>query len=387
MSLISATFAAPLAAPPIAARPDVLAARLLIVDDEPLNRELLEGLAELLGHETMTARDGREALDLVAAEGETLDLVLLDVMMPVLDGFGMLDELRAGAAGTAGQDLPVILVTALDDRSSRLRAVEAGANDYIGKPVDKTEFRVRTASLLKLKRAQDALKSHQAHLETLITDRTASLRRAMNEAAQAHERTQAAHVETIRRLALAAEYRDGDTAAHIERVGAYCALLARALGLPARDVALIQQASPMHDVGKIGLPDAILLKPGVLSPDERAQMQQHTVMGARVLGGSRSPLLAAGETIALSHHERWDGTGYPHGLQGEQIPLMGRICAIADVFDALTSARPYKSAFPAEHAREILVAGRGSHFDPALLDCFLSCFPDVLAIQERFREP
>jgi cyclic di-GMP phosphodiesterase len=355
-------------------------ARLLIVDDEPFNRDLLEGLSELLGYDSATAAGGVEALDRLAPD---IDLVLLDGMMPTMDGFEVARRMREHP--TCG-DIPIVMVTALSSKEDRLRAVEAGANDFITKPVDRTELRVRVASLLKMKAAQDALKRHREQLEVMVTERTADLRRALQDVVREQEKTHRAHLDTIQRLALAAEYRDGHTAAHIHRVAHYCVVLARAMGLSPVQVETIHLASPMHDVGKLGIPDAILLKPGPLTDLERAVMQEHARIGARILSDSESALLQAGEVIALSHHEKWDGSGYPNGLAGEAIPIEGRICAVADVFDALTSRRPYKDAFPNPEAYAIMQSGSGTHFDARILELFFANRDEIVAIQQRFRE-
>jgi putative two-component system response regulator len=253
--------------------------------------------------------------------------------------------------------------------------------------VDLTELEVRTAALLKTKEAQDALKHHQAELEATVEQRTATLRQALDDMAEAQRQAYQAHLDTIQRLAMAAEYRDEDAAPHIHRMSCYCALLAESLRWPPGEVEILKHASLLHDVGKIGIPDAILLKPGKLEEEEWEIMKQHTTLGARILRGSPSKFLQAGEVIAWTHHEKWDGTGYPRGLAQEDIPLMGRICAVADVFDALTSVRPYKKAFPNEKAYQILREGRGTHFDPQLVDRFLEHLEEVVAIQEQYRDP
>jgi putative two-component system response regulator len=355
-------------------------ARLLIVDDEELNRELLQDMVECLGHASELARDGREAL---ARLNPAIDLVLLDVMMPDMDGLEVARRIRTDPEY---RDLPIVMVTALTDKADRLHAVEAGANDFITKPVDLTELRVRTTSLLKMKAAQDAVKRHQAELETLVQTRTGALRLALAEVVNAQQATHQAHLDTIRRLGIAAECRDGQTAAHLERVGHYCAILARRLGLPEREIEILRHASLLHDVGKIGTPDAILRKPGSLTAAERELMQQHTLIGGSILRDSTSEFLRAGESIVLTHHEKWDGSGYPNGLKGEEIPLYGRICAVADVFDALTSRRPYKEPLSNEQAYEILRSGRGSHFDPRILDLFFAHLDEIVAIQQQHRD-
>ena len=354
--------------------------RVLIVDDEEINRDLLAAQLESLGHVWEEARSGTEAITLLH---ERFDLLLVDGMMPGMDGFEMTARIRA--QGENG-DVPIIMVTALNSRNDRLRAVEAGANDFISKPVDRYELQVRTESLLKMKAAQDAVKNHQAELERTVALRTADLQNAMNEVVLGRQQIYEAQLDTIHRLALAAEHRDEHTASHIHRVSHYCGLVAWALDLSTDETEHIQQGSIMHDVGKIGIPDSILLKEGRLSSAERGVMEQHTIIGANILRGSSSGLLQTGEIIALTHHERWDGTGYPQGLKGEQIPLHGRICAVADVYDALTSQRPYKKAYARREAREILCQGYGTHFDPRILDLFLANFEVVEVIQDRYGE-
>jgi len=353
--------------------------RILIVDDVEHNRELLESILASLGHEPETAEDGVEALAKLKLD---IDLVLLDVQMPGMDGFEVARRIRQDPDVS---DIPIIMVTALTSKEDHLRAVEAGANDYITKPIDKTEVRVRTASLLKMKDAQDAVKQYQAELEKKVAQRTADLRKALDGMVEAQRRTKEAHLDTIHRLAVAAELKDPTTADHIRRMSRYCGLLAKAINLAPGEVEFIIYASPMHDVGKIGTPDAILLKPAKLDDQERKVMKQHAILGGDMLSDSPSELLKAGGVIALSHHEKWDGSGYPQGLSGEGIPLSGRICAIADVFDALTSKRPYKKIISNEKSKEIMKEERGKHFAPELLDLFFDNFAEVISIQEKYR--
>ena len=354
--------------------------RILVVDDEQRNRELLEGMLEILGYQAEFAGDGLEALAKVRLG---VDLVLLDLMMPGMDGFEVAQRIREHQEY---RDLPIIVVTGLDGKDVRLRAVEAGVNDFIGKPLEMAELKVRLASQLRLKEATDALKRSQSDLEEQVERRTADLRRALEDMLVAQRLSREAHLDTIRRLVLAAEYKDRDTAAHIQRIGDLGALIARELGRPAAEVALLRQACQMHDVGKLGIPDAILLKPGKLDAEERRVMEQHTVIGARILEGSPSALLQAGEIIALSHHERWDGGGYPHRLGGEDIPLWGRICAVGDFFDALTTDRPYRAAVSEQETLAMMQEQRGKHFAPELLDVFFSCLDEVRAIKLRWDE-
>ncbi|MHC1712179.1 MAG: HD domain-containing phosphohydrolase [Solidesulfovibrio sp.] len=352
--------------------------RILAIDDERINLRVIGGLLRNLGYEPVLVESFGEALALL---DQSIDLVLLDVMMPETDGFTVARKIREMPAVS---DVPIIMVTALTSKQDRLRAVEAGANDFISKPIDLTELRVRMGSLLKMKESQDEVKRYQAELEEMVAVRTSALKMALENVKESQRVILSAHLETIHRLAAAAEFKDEETSDHIQRMSRYCELLAHSLGLPDAEVDLILQASPMHDIGKIGIPDSILLKPGKLTPEEWEVMKKHTIFGARILGESNFELLRVGEIIALSHHEKWDGSGYPKGLAGENIPLYGRICAVADVFDALISRRPYKEPFSNEKSLEILRAGRGSHFDPRILDVFLNDFDKVEEIQKEF---
>jgi putative two-component system response regulator len=354
--------------------------RVLVIDDDDGIRRITQLLVEGLGHDVESARDGIEGL---AKLQLGVDLVLLDVVMPGLDGFDVCRRIRQD---NAGRDVPVIMVTTLGTREHRLHAVEAGANDFIAKPVDETELRVRATSLLKLKVAQDELKRYHSHLETMCEERTASLRKALEHMAEAQRTAYQAQLETVERLAILAEYKDKVTARHIQRMSEYSAVLARGLHLPPAEVELILHASRMHDVGKIAVPEAILRKPSELDSQEWKVMRQHSAIGSRILENSSSQILQAGRVIALHHHERWDGAGYPSGLSGSDIPLWGRICAVADVFDAVTSERPYKPAFPNEEALQLLRDGKGKHFDPRVVDVFFECLEDILAIQEKFKD-
>jgi putative two-component system response regulator len=346
--------------------------RILIVDDEEINLKVLSGFVESFGYDFLLADSGKTALEMLAEA----DLVLLDVMMPDMDGFQVVRHIRDL---DGYRDLPVIMATALSDQRDRLDAVSAGASDFITKPVDSTELRIRLDAHLRLKQYHDQVMRYQENLERLVAERTREL-----EEAQAAK--MAAHLETLRRLSQAAEYKDEETAQHIERMSRYCALLAEKLGMDEVEVDLLLHASPMHDIGKIGIPDSILLKPGPLTAEEWEIMKTHTMIGAGILDSPSSDYLEHGRVIALTHHERWDGSGYPRGLSGEDIPLYGRICAVADVFDALTSKRPYKQPYPNEKALRIMREGRGTHFDPAILDLFMDSLEQVLAIQKRFRD-
>jgi putative two-component system response regulator len=354
--------------------------RILIVDDEEPNRELLVAMVESLGYEADVARDGVEALAKLHLD---VDLILLDVMMAGMDGFQVAQRIRRDPQGG---DVPIIMVTGLTSREDRLLAVEAGANDFISKPFERIELRVRMASLLRMKEAQDALRLQQRELELLVERRTASLRDALQAMVEAQRQAHQAQLDTVERLAIAAEFKDKTTAYHIHRMSHFAAIIARGLRLPPGEVEDILHASRMHDVGKLGIPDDILRKPADLDDPERDVMRQHTTIGGRILGNTSSRLLQEGQIIAMSHHEWWDGSGYPNGLSGEAIPLSGRICAVADVFDAVTSVRPYKPAFSNEEACEILRRERGTHFDPRIVDVFFEHLKEVVEVQARYRD-
>ncbi|MFZ5425948.1 MAG: HD domain-containing phosphohydrolase [Thermodesulfobacteriota bacterium] len=356
--------------------------RVLVADDEALNLKVISSYLRDFGHTAVQAASGDEALALL---DESIDLALLDVLMPGIDGFEVTRRIRTSERF---KDVPVIMVTALSGREDRLMAVEAGANDFIAKPIDKTELKVRVASLLRMKHSRDQLKRYQSGLEDMVEQRTEALRMAMDNLRQMQRSVEASQRETIYRLSAAAEYKDEDTARHIMRMSDYSALLAGLLGLSAQAVDLVRLSSPMHDVGKMGIPDAILLKPGKLTPGEWDVMKTHCAIGRDILKQSDSELLQMGEIIAYSHHERFDGSGYPEGLAGQDIPLFGRICAISDVFDALTTPRPYKKAFSNEEALDIMRSEQsgGMHFDPDILSLFLDNFAGFLNIQRKFQD-
>ena len=347
--------------------------KIVVVDDDPINRKVLCTLLLALGHEPVPAESGPAAL--AALDGDC-DLVLTDILMPVMDGFELTRAIRA--RGDV-EDVPVIIVTTLADKRAKLEAVQAGANDFLNKPIDPLELRVRVDSMLRMKEKSDEVKNYQSELQSMVEERTLALREALTGLRRAN-------LDIVRRLSTAAEYKDPDTAAHIERMSAYSAHLATLAGLPEDEVDIVLHASPMHDVGKIGVPDTILLKPGRLTPDEWELMRKHTIYGAKILSDSDSTLLGAAELIALTHPEKYDGSGYPAGMAGRAIPLYGRICAVADVFDALTSVRPYKPAFGVEESLAIMREGRGAHFDPELLDLFLSDVPSILRIKNSVND-
>ncbi len=348
--------------------------RILVVDDEDRNLRLMEAMLIPLGYEVVLARDGLEALDKVRETPP--DVILLDVMMPKMDGFEVARQLKDDE-GT--KIIPVVMVTALKKVQDRIKALEVGADDFLSKPIDESELVATVNSQLKVKAYNDHMRNYQKELEAEVAKRTEQL-------SQAFEKIKLASLETIYRLSRAAERKDEGTGAHIQRMSRFSAAIARQIGLDDSAVEAILYAAPMHDLGKIGIPDQILLKPGRLDPDEWEIMKQHSILGVQILEGSDAESIKLAEAIALTHHEKWDGSGYPRGLKGSEIHLAGRITAIADVFDALTSKRPYKAAFPIEKAFIIIKEGRGSHFDPQVVDAFFTVEDEILSIKGKYKD-
>ncbi len=342
---------------------------ILVVDDEYNNRSLMEDFLTPLGYEVILARDGAEALAKV--EESPPDVVLLDVMMPGVDGFTVARTLKSREDT---KTIPVVMLTALMDMSSRIRAFELGADDFFTKPVALIELKARMQSLLKIKAYNDRMIEDHLYLEAEVAKRTRQLE-------QVNEKMKATALETILRLSRAAEYRDEETGAHIQRMSRYAVAVARHLGIDGPFIDEMIYGLPMHDIGKIGVPDYILLKAGKLSPAEWEIMKQHTTIGGKILEGSDSEVIQTARVIALTHHEKWDGTGYPAGLKGADIPLIGRIASIADVFDALTSSRPYRlRPFSLEETFRIIEEGRDADFDPAIVDAFVSIRSEIAVI-------
>jgi putative two-component system response regulator len=348
--------------------------KILVVDDEERNLRLMEALLVPLGHTVIIAKNGEDAIRKV--EADEPDLILLDVTMPGMDGFQVAQRLKTNATSSI---IPIVMVTALKEVADRVKALEAGADDFLTKPVDKTELRARVMSLLKVKAYNDHMLNYQKELEDEVSRRTLQLWKTF-------EKVKKGSLDTIFRLSRAAEYKDEDTGSHIKRMSHYSAAIARKMGLSNRTVEAILYSAPMHDIGKIGIPDRILLKPGKLNLSEWDIMRQHTVIGAKILEGSDAGFIRLAEVIALTHHEKWNGDGYPKNLRGSTIPLAGRIVAIADVFDALTSRRPYKEPFALEKAFAILKEGRGTHFDPDVVDAFFAVEQEILSIKEKYQD-
>jgi len=327
-------------------------ARILIVDDEPVNVDLLHRLLERAGFARVeSTNDAREAVDLYVRFRP--DLILLDLHMPHRSGLEIIDELNQIAEASY---LPILMLTGDDTQEAKREALSRGAKDFLHKPFSKDEVLLRIGTLLETRFLYLQIQSQNQMLEAKVRDRTREL--------------EAAQVEIIERLARAAEFRDDNTGQHTARVGQMAALLAQQIGMPEYQVSLIRRAAPLHDVGKIGIPDAILLKLGKLTAEEFELVKTHTTIGARILSGSHFAVLRLAEEIAFNHHERWDGHGYA-GITGAAIPLAGRIVAVADVFDALTQKRPYKAAWPVGEAMAEIDRQRGRQFDPTLVDAFL----------------
>lgn len=345
---------------------------ILVVDDQVQNVELLEAHLVSQGYDIVTASNGEEALEKLS--GAQIDLILLDVMMPGMDGFEVARRIRADDAHRL---LPIILVTALRETEDRVKGIEAGCDDFISKPFDKIELLARVRSLLKVKAYNDLKNNYRKELEAEVALRTGELKQALG-------RIRDASLETIYRLSIASECRDEDTGAHIKRVSRYAVAIARRMGLDESTVESILYAAPMHDLGKLGIPDQILVKPSSLVPAEWEIMKHHTIIGAKILAGSDAEFISIAETIARCHHEKWDGSGYPNGLKGGDIPITARITALADVFDSLTTKRPYKEPFSVEKSLALIREVRGSHFDPDVVDAFFGIQDEILAIMERY---
>ena len=365
-------------------------AKVMIVDDESVNIEIVKAYLEEEGFENFIATtDSTQAVDMVR-QGNP-DIVLLDIKMPKVSGLEILEILRRD------HDLmmiPAVVLTAANDPDIKLQALRLGASDFLAKPVDPSELMLRLENVLAVKAYQDHLADYSEKLEQQVKLRTEELVRSRQEA--------------IHCLARAGEYRDDDTGHHVTRVGRYSALIASELGFPQAAVDLIEQAAQLHDVGKIGIPDAILHKPGKLDPqefdiirehcgigrriinplshEESIRLKTHTSVGLQIMGTTNSPVLRLAAVIAATHHEKWDGSGYPKGLAGNAIPIEGRVVAVADVFDALSSSRPYKEAFPLERCLKIVIDGRGKHFDPRVLDAFLRRQEEAIQIREHYVE-
>lgn len=333
---------------------------ILIVDDIPDNIEVLRWVL-LNDYQVMAATNGVKALQR-AQKSPKPDLILLDINMPGLDGYEVCRKLKSDPRTSK---IPVIFLTTKGEADDEKLGLDLGAVDYIHKPIKPPIVTARVRTHLELY-------DQKRQLDITVEERTSEL--------------QETRLEITQRLGRAAEFKDNETGLHVIRMSHYARLIAEALGVGSEWSDMIYHASPMHDVGKIGIPDKILLKPGKLDDDEWVVMKSHTTMGGQILSGGTSELMKMSETIAMTHHEKWDGSGYPKGLKGEDIPLEGRIVAVADVFDALTSDRPYKKAWAVEKSVALIEEESGKHFDPQVASAFKSILPDILRIKEQFAD-
>jgi putative two-component system response regulator len=365
-------------------------AKIMIVDGEPINIMVVEKYLSDAGFRNLAATDDPEQI-IPTLDDENPDVLLLDIMMPGVNGLEILQMIRSSPRGAV---VPIIILTAVDDRKVKAAALDLGATDFLTKPVDPIDLVPRVRNALAVKAHQDYLREYADELERQVQARTVEL--------------EASRLEVIHCLGRAAEYRDHDMGMHVVRVGRFAGIIARQLGADPATAELIEQAAPLHDVGKIGIPDAVLLKPGKLTEAEFAVIRRHCefgkrivdemsgderwrVLGQRSTGGKimhvgSSPMLQMAARIAMTHHEKWDGSGYPRGLAGEAIPLEGRITAVADVFDALSNKRPYKAAFPLEQCFTMIEEGRGTHFDPRVLDAFFARRSEILRVRREYTE-
>jgi putative two-component system response regulator len=359
------------------------AARIMIVDDEPVNIKVVRKYLQIAGYtEFITTSEAPRAMEMIRREKP--DLILLDVMMPQVSGLKILQEVRSDPDLA---HMPVLILTASTDAETKHAALDLGATDFLAKPVDASDLVPRVRNSLVVKAHHDHLARYSNHLEAEVRMRTAELEKS--------------RLQVVHCLARAAEYRDDDTGRHVVRVGKFAGIIARELGFSPEQVSMLEMAAQLHDVGKIGIPDSILLKPGRLDPEEFKLMQHHCEYGRLIIlpdapahgsarhkrpPGTRPSLLELAADIAFTHHERWDGTGYPSNFAGEQIPLEGRITAVADVFDALASKRPYKGAFPLESCLSIVKDGRGRQFDAAVVDALVRRIGEIANVQQHMAD-
>ncbi len=334
--------------------------RILIVDDVPMNLLVLNEVLKT-DYTVVQAENGPKAIEIIQSS-EPPDLILLDVMMPGMSGFEVCSILKEDIAT---RKIPVMFVTAMGEVQDETKGFEVGAVDYITKPISPPIVKARVKTHL-------ALYDQNQSLENKVKERTSELN--------------STRLEIIQRLGVASEYKDEETGLHIVRMSSYSQMIAKAAGMQEDEAELLLHAAPMHDVGKISIPDKIILKPGKLDAQEWEVMKTHTTVGAEILGNDPAELLSTARVIALTHHEKWNGAGYPNGLSGEEIPKYGRITAIADVFDALTSKRPYKDAWPVEKAVEEIKNSAGTHFDPVYVDAFMECLDGVAEIWNSYSD-
>lgn len=344
-------------------------ANILVVDDEMANIRLLEKMLASMGYKNVVCtQDPKQALPLYQQHNS--DLILLDLNMPEFDGYSVMEQLKE-----LGDNFlpPILILTAQHMQSFRQRAFDSGAHDYVTKPFDADELLSRVRNMLEIQMSKKFMHHQNEILEQKVQKRTQDIHNT--------------RLQIVRRLGRAAEYRDNETGLHIIRMSKIAAVIAKAAGMSTKDCDMILNAAPMHDIGKIGIPDRILLKPGKLDATEWDIMQTHSQIGADILSGDDSDLMTMAHDIAISHHEKWNGKGYPNNLMGDAIPITGRITALADVFDALTSERPYKKAWSVQEAINLITEESGQHFDPRLVLLFLDNLSEIVAIKEKYAEP
>ena len=347
---------------------------VLLCDDEPMNRKVASKILQKEGFGVIEAQNGQEAIDIL--KRQTVDLILMDLMMPVMDGYEATKIIKEDDELST---IPLIIISALSDRSSIVKCLEIGADEYLTKPFDLTDFRLRINNAIKMGVYQNMLKDHKRLLEAQVKEKTKDLQNALIE-------VQNSEKDIISILSKTAEYRDNETSAHTLRVGEMAANMAQKLGWDDDKVELMRLAAPMHDIGKVGIEDHILLKPGKLDEEEFLRMKEHSNIGNSILSQKQTPLLNLAAEIAFSHHEKYDGSGYPRGLKEDDIPLSGAIVAVVDVFDALLSERPYKKAFSLEKTLDIIREGSGSHFHPKIVETFINNLEDFLEIRKQLND-
>jgi putative two-component system response regulator len=343
----------------------ILNARILIVEDDKMSRKILTSILLSSGFMNVRAIPNAKRIRVIYKMFKP-DLLVLDLNMPGVDGFQVMQQLKDDHPDDY---LPILVISADHEERVHLRALASGAKDFLNKPYDRPKVILRARNLIEVRLLYRELWGKNDELEQKVRERTKELRNS--------------RLDVIRRLGYAAECRDNETGEHIVRMSRYCAVLARAMGMNDEQCDLVMATTPLHDVGKIAIPDAILLKPGPLTPEEWVVMKSHPTIGGEILSGGDSPFLKMAETIARFHHERWDGTGYPDKIKGEDIPLVARICSVCDVFDALTSDRPYKKAWSVDDAVKEIRKMSGANFDPAVVDAFMAVLPEVRAIKSE----
>jgi putative two-component system response regulator len=342
----------------------ILAAKILAIDDNILNLQIIKKIFSNAGFINLsTTTDPTQAVKLYKKLQP--ELILLDLNMPKMDGFAVMVQL---SILNPDDYLPILILTA-EEESIRFKALQSGAKDFLHKPYEHMDVILKSRNIIEVRLLYNQVRNHNTSLDHQVNERIKEIRDT--------------RLEVIQRLAIAAELRDSGTGKHIYRMSRYCQLLALAVGYTKEQGELLLTTAPLHDIGKIAIPDSILLKPSSLEPHEFEIIKTHTTLGARMLSGSDSVFLKMAETIALTHHEKWDGSGYPRGLKGEEIPLVGRICAVADVFDALSSERPYKRAWTMEETMAEINKSKGTHFDPKLVDAFQGIIKEVKAVRDQ----